>query len=205
MRKIIVVVVTVLIIISIMAVSNASSVILPVPSPHKVADKPVRYTSYHSYLAGDGTVTLRKYIKAPTQHNVNPYVGKKIVSIKKRGASDEQNKAIERVLRECGSLDAVLTIEAESGWIVDRVAKNGDAGLWQWSPIWNYEHSKPENRNWDYQIKVGCEKFRALADVNEVRYSSRWKDWRTAEGGYWHGMANAYNPSVLARFEIVTQ
>lgn len=182
-----------------------AKVILPEPSQHTVADKPVKFTSYHSYLAGDGTVTLRRYIKAPTLHYPNPFVGKKIVSITKNGASDEQNKAIARVVRECGSIDAIFMIEAESGWIVDIIAKNGDAGLWQWSPIWNALHAKHTNLNWEYQIKTGCKKFRALADVNEVRYSKLWGDWRTKEGAYWHGMANAYSPGVLKRFTIITE
>jgi len=189
-----------------MSVAGASTqYITPVPSPHKVADKPVKYTAYQSYLADDGTVTLRRYIAQPTLHHANPFVGKKIISIKKHGASEEQNQAINRVLRECGSLDAVLLIEAESGWRLDIVGFTGDIGLWQWSPRWNGKHGRKENRNWDYQIRVGCEKFRALADVNEVRKSKAFGDMRSAEGGYWHGMANAYSPGVLKRFEIITE
>jgi hypothetical protein len=185
-------------------VSNAA--ILPLPSPHTVADKPVKFTAYHSYLASDGTVTLRRYIKQPTIHHKNPFVGKKIVSIKKHGASEEQNAAMARVARECGSLDAVFLIEAESGWRLDVTGVSGDKGLWQWAPKWNAPIIRDSAfKTWDYQIKVGCAKFRSLADVNEVRYSSRWKDWRTKEGAYWHGMANAYNPGVLKRFEIVTE
>jgi len=183
--------------------SNAA--ILPLPSPHTVADKPVKFTAYHSYLAGDGTVKLRRYIKQPTKHYENPFVGKKIVSIKKHGASDAQNAAIARVVRECGSIDAVFLIEAESGWRLDIIGFSGDIGLWQWAPRWNAKHGRKENRTWDYQIKVGCEKFRALADVNEVRYNKRWKDWRTGEGSYWHGLANAYSPGVLKRFEVITE
>jgi len=185
--------------------SNAK-VLLPEPSPHTVSDKPVKYTAYHSYLAGDGTVKLRRYIKAPTLHYHNPFVGKKIVSITKNGASDEQNKAIARVVRECGSLDAVFLIEAESGWRLDVTGFSGDKGLWQWAPKWNMPIIRDAAFNtWDYQIRVGCAKFRSLADVNEVRYSSRWKDWRTKEGAYWHGMANAYSPGVLSRFTVVTE
>jgi len=191
--------------------SNAK-VLLPEPSPHTVSDKPVKYTAYHSYLAEDGTVKLRRYIKAPTLHYHNPFVGKKIVSIKRHRTDnrpqsdlDKANEMIPKVIRECGSLDAVFVIEAESKWIVDEIASNGDAGLWQWSPIWNALHAKHVHLNWEYQIKTGCEKFRALADVNEVRYSKIWGDWRTGEGGYWHGMANAYSPGVLKRFDIITE
>lgn len=186
-------------------IACANAAYIPMPSPHKVADKPVKYTAYQSYLAGDGTVTLRKYIKQPTLHYSNPFVGKKIKSIRKIGASEEQNYWIRETLIQCGSIDAIFLIEAESGWRVDVIAKNGDAGLWQWSPIWNPIHAKKKNLNWEYQVKIGCAKFRALADVNEVRYSKRWKDWRTGDGAYWHGMANAYSKNVINQFEVITE
>lgn len=202
-RRLLIAFIVSILIIFFMACANAAYI--PMPSPHKVADKPVKYTAYQSYLAGDGTVTLRKYIRQPTLHYTNPFVGKKIKSIRKIGASEEQNYWIQAALIQCGSLDAVLTIEAESGWIVDNIADNGDAGLWQWSPIWNAKHGKKKNLNWSYQVKEGCKKFRELADINEVRYSKWWKDWRSADGGYWHGMANAYSPNVLNQFEIITE
>lgn len=203
-RRLLVAFIVSILIIFFMACANAAYI--PMPSPHKVADKPVKYTAYQSYLAGDGTVTLRKYIKQPTLHYSNPFVGKKIKSIRKIGASEEQNYWIQAALIQCGSLDAIFLIEAESGWRVDVTGFTGDKGLWQWSPIWNNKVIRNKDfSKWSYQVKTGCEKFRSLADVNEVRYSRKWKDWRSAEGGYWHGMANAYSPNVLNQFEVITE
>lgn len=165
------------------------------------------YTAYHSYISLDGVVTLRKYRFPITKHYNNPFVGKKIVSIKKKDASDEQNYWIAETLKQCGSLDAVLMVEAESGWVLDSVGETGDRSLFQWSPIWQEPSfmRHPDFWTWKFQVREGCKKFNALANVNKVYWNKKWKDWRSLEGGYWHGLANAYNPKVLERFEIVTK
>lgn len=195
-----------------------AKVILPEPSPHTVADKPVKFTAYHSYLAGDGTVTLRRYIKAPTLHYSNPFVGKKIVSItrnKDKFHTEEDlkkiNEAIPYLIKKCGSIDAVFMVEAESRWDMYAKGPTSDHGLFQW-----FTGNKRYKSNIEFvrsalfrtlygQIDKGCSDFRAVADVNEVLFSVRWSDWRSRDGMKWHGMANAYSPGVLKRFTIVTE
>ncbi|PIV90858.1 hypothetical protein COW46_00775 [Candidatus Gracilibacteria bacterium CG17_big_fil_post_rev_8_21_14_2_50_48_13] len=196
--------------------SNAA--ILPVPSPHTVADKPVKFTAYQSYLAADGTVTLRRYIKAPTLHYQNPFVGKKIVSVKRlkdkfhtEADLAKINEMIPKLIRECGSIDAVFMVEAESRWDMYAKGPTSDHGLFQWfTGNKRYKDNIAFVRSQDFhsiekQIEKGCRDFRAVADVNDVLFSARWRDWRSRDGMKWHGMANAYSPGVLKRFEIITE
>lgn len=169
---------------------------------------PFKYTNYQSYVALDGTVTLRKYrydyeINDTAKGAPNPFVGKKIKSIKKVGASDEQNKWIWEVYKRCGSIDAVFMVEAESGWVLDKVGYTGDLSLFQWSP----EHQKKIIRNknfwtWEYQVQEGCRLFNERANVNQITLNPFTGEWRSGESHTWRAMPKIYTQNIKDQFFV---
>lgn len=90
--------------------------------------------------------------------------GPKLISITKNGASKEQNEWIMQIYHECGNdLDAVLTVEAESGFILMRKGnKQNNDGSWDWGLFQLNSHynkafiNSPEFKNSKDQISYGC-------------------------------------------------
>lgn len=112
---------------------------------------------------------------------------KPIISIKKKGASEEQNRWVMEVYRQCGSLDAVYTVEAESGFrhdVVSKQNKNGsrDYYLFQFNSQYHKDFiSSPESKNPYTQIQRGCEMWQKAK-----------KQGRLATTWYGHAVRNSH-------------
>lgn len=102
--------------------------------------------------------------------------------IKKKGASDEQNKWVMAVYHECGDdLEAVLMVEGESGFVLNarNRNKNGsvDLGLFQLNSQFNgkFIHS-PQFKDPYAQIKYGCSKWKSTKHLGARK--SPWYAYR---------------------------
>lgn len=205
MKNIIKGVLLVVLIVSMMYVADAT------PSAEAKEKPPFKYTNYQSYLTPDGEVKLRKYrydyeINSKDKGHRNPHVGKRIKSIKKVGASDEQNYWIWQTMLQCGSIDAVYMVEAESGWVLDRIGFTGDRSLFQWSP--NPKHNKrsfinhPDFWTWEFQVREGCNAFRTAANKNTITLNPKNGEWRSGEAHKWRAMPHIYSKNIIDQFYV---
>lgn len=176
---------------------------------HAAGKPPFKYTNYQSYTTQDGVVKLRKYrynyeITGVAKGAPNPFVGKKIKSIKKVGASDEQNYWIWQTFLRCGSIDAVFMVEAESGWVLDNInERTSDYSLFQWNYKYHWDKiGKKDFWTYRWQVENGCKLFNQRANVNQITWDDKNKEWRSGESHTWRAMPVIYTQNVLDQFYV---
>lgn len=104
---------------------------------------------------------------------------KAIVRIEKIGGSEEQAQWAMEIYKQCGTIDAVYTVEAESGFrhdVVSAANSNGtrDYYLFQFNSQWHWPFiSSVEGKDPYKQIEYGCNLWRGYVEKG-IPLGSRW-------------------------------